>query len=84
MSETRLETFSSAMAIVMGMEVSKEDLCGTEPKKADGRTRGANEKFCSPKKEGQSPRESGGTKMTERQIYKREQSVYEAKMILES
>lgn len=55
MSETRLETFSSALAIVMGMEVSKEDLCGTEPKKADGRTQGTNEKFCPPetKKEGQ-------------------------------
>lgn len=80
MSETHRETFSSAVAIVMGMEVSKEDLCGTEPKKVDGRTRGANEKFCPPetKKEGQT-KSSGGTKMTERQIYKREQSVYEPK-----
>lgn len=82
MSETHRETFSSAVAIVMGMEVSKEDLCGTDPKKVDGRTRGANEKFCPPetkKRAKPSPRESGGTKMTERQIYKREQSVYEPK-----
>jgi hypothetical protein len=89
MSETRLETFSSAVGIVMGMGSPKKKLYRENQREADGRNPEANEKLCPPKtkKKGQSTQESmaaGGTKMTERQIYKREQSVYEGKMILGS